>query len=114
MFLRARHSSTISRKCGFMVGSPPERLITSTWPSEATSPSRILPTSTGVRCRLAGFFTRQIGQARSQWSVISMMGVQMCCSCSGHMPQECGQPAVKAVWKLCGTEPAVKKARASR
>ena len=64
-----------------------------------------LKASTGRWCACA-LSAMQIGQARSQWSVTSTMGTQVCCSWSVHSPQSSGQPLSGRVASLSGWLPA--------
>jgi len=70
-----------SRILGWLVGSPPDSAIDSHWPS-----LRIRVSMMALKVATSMWFeywllTIQMGHSRLQWSVTSMMGRQVCCSC---------------------------------
>ena len=108
---------TKSRISGWMVGSPPENMTTSGFPSAATKASR--PASTWARDREkpSGWWpesAKQMGQSRLQPVLISMIPRQACCLCSGQSPQSSGHPSATSVWKARGMVPGLLKRRESR
>lgn len=103
-------AASISRISGWIEGSPPESCTDSGSPSAATKASSIDSTWDRLSEKPCPRMpvpesAKQIGQSRLQAVFTSMIPRQVCCACSGQIPQSWGQPASTAVWRWRGSEP---------
>ena len=96
---------SISRICGWMVGSPPLNWTTSGWASSSTNRSSMPSASCSVRLYPLPALAKHVGQERLHAVFTSIRARQVCCLCSGHRPQSSGQPSFTSVLYPRGAVP---------
>ena len=92
----------MSNNCGWIVGSPPERVNVSIWSWFRNTASTASFTSATLSSKVCWLLAKQAGQAPLQTFEISIAAVPAICVWPAHRPQSSGQPFLGALERVYG------------